>query len=204
MDARRTEEVTPLLNSVPKDSTISLFCTRNQTQSNFSSSAADFTFSNRPLSADQGVFIRYLTIISQQLHNSTVFCCLLYPSFPADSLSVDQLQQMKQQILLQVFSTSDVLVSLLQERHVLVEEVHVRAIAIEQLHNLHRMQGCSLERGLRSFITRRSHSWPSYTPKPFASLWYRFTLLYRVSLTVDDSVQTACSTYWNFPVCLVK
>jgi hypothetical protein len=52
------------------------------------------------------------------------------------NLSVDDLKKIQEWLLHQVYNTSNTLVELLQERHQLSEQAHMRLISIEQLHRL--------------------------------------------------------------------
>lgn len=59
--------------------------------------------------------------------------CLL---LGVDSLSVEELKEYREYLLLHIYNASETLVGLLQDRCRLHDEVHFRLISIEQLHRL--------------------------------------------------------------------
>ena len=82
--------------------------------------------------------------ISRELHNhpntwfwfSCILSCFSSGCLGVDSLSVEELKEYREFLLLHIYNASETLVGLLQDRCRLNDEVHFRLISIEQLHRL--------------------------------------------------------------------
>lgn len=82
--------------------------------------------------------------ISRELHNHPQHLVLVFlhsilfssGCLGVDSLSVEELKEYREFLLLHIYNASETLVGLLQDRCRLNDEVHFRLISIEQLHRL--------------------------------------------------------------------
>ncbi|KAI9555219.1 hypothetical protein GHT06_017734 [Daphnia sinensis] len=115
MDIGHEESRLPLLNDSPSNTTVAaIFCSRN------------------PLKTpDEIATSQTQCCVQHELKSSTKQSYSV-----SENLCIDDLKKLQEWLLLQIYSTSETLVELLQERQQLSEEAHVRLISIEQLHRL--------------------------------------------------------------------